>query len=74
MIFYPNSPRYQRGVFLASIYMCVIASTTVSMSDYGRQEHVLTGWQKFVNRNIDNYFGIDEKYLKEQLEKRKSIK
>ena len=74
MIFYPGSPRYQRGVFLASIYMCVIASTAVSMSDYGRQEHVLSGWQRFVNRNIDTYFGINEKYLEEQLEKRRAAK
>lgn len=71
MVFHPNSPRYQRGVFLASIYMCAIAGVSISMGDFGKQEHILTPWQKFVTRQVDSYFGVTETQIQEMHQKRK---
>lgn len=73
MVFHPNSPRYQRGIILSSIYMTAIAGFGVSMGDFGKQEHILTPWQKFLTRQIDSYFGITEAQIEERIQQRKLL-
>lgn len=57
-MFNPGNPRYRRGVFLFSIYAGTITGFIVSLADFGTQEHILSGYQNFVHRTIDNYFDI----------------
>lgn len=69
--FNPANPQYQRGIFLASIYACAFAGLIVSVGDFGKQEHALSFWQRFVTRNVDDFFCITQEDIKRISEEKK---
>jgi len=73
-MFNPGSPSYKKKVFLASIYLCVFVGFTTSMSDFGKQEHVLTGYQRYIIRTLDRYYKVTDAELDALKEKKKMEK
>lgn len=59
-MFNPISQSYNKKVFLTSVYLCVFVGFTTSMSDFGKQDHVLTSYQKYMIRTIDRYYKITD--------------
>ncbi len=62
--FNPGSPRFRRGVILLSAYACSFAGAHVVMADFGKQEHVFSGVQRFLIPRIDQLFGVTESEIK----------
>mmetsp|Transcript_7978 Transcript_7978/g.13245 ORF Transcript_7978/g.13245 Transcript_7978/m.13245 type:complete len:97 (+) Transcript_7978:228-518(+) len=61
--FNPGSPKFRRGVFLASVYSCVFVAAHLIMADYGTQEHIFTPIQGYVNRKVDALYGVTHEEL-----------
>ena len=70
-MFNPGSQSYKKKVFLASVYLCVFVGFTTSMSDFGKQEHVLTGYQNYIIRTLDRYYKVTDVELETLKEKKK---
>ena len=58
--FNPGSPRFRRGVIVLSAWACSFVGAHVVMADFGKQEHVFSGLQRFVKPRIDNLFGVTD--------------
>jgi hypothetical protein len=56
--FNPGSPKFRRGVFLASVYACSFMAMHVVMADFGSQDHVFTPIQTYVNKRGDGFFKV----------------
>jgi hypothetical protein len=70
-MFNPGNPQYRRGVFLASVYCTTLSGIIVSMCDFGKQEHVLSPFQRLVTKEIDKLFDITEQDIINISEKNK---
>lgn len=62
-IFRPGDPRYTRKVKVISIYACTIVGIQTVMADHGRQEHVFTPLQSFINKKGDTFYKITDEEL-----------
>ena len=63
MWFYPDNPRFQRGVMLFTVAACTFVGAHVVMSDFGTQKHVFTSVQAWVVPRVDEYFGLTPQEL-----------
>lgn len=64
MVFYPLSSRWLRGVNVVTF----TSSTTLLLyvliaCDFGRHEHVFSGFRRYIVPKIDAYFDVDEKII-----------
>jgi len=62
-VFNPGDARYRRIVILTSIYASSVVAAHTIMIDFGKQEHIFSGIQRYINKKIDNYYGITEEDL-----------
>lgn len=64
--FNPGDARYRRIVTLTSIYASAAVAVHTIMIDFGKQEHIFTGIQRYITKKVDNYYEItEEEILKE---------
>ena len=62
--FNPGSPRFRRGAKLVSAFACMIVGSHVVLSDFGKQDHVFSHFQRATLPEIDKVFGITEEEIK----------
>lgn len=62
-VFRPGDPRYTRKVKVISVYACAIVGIQTIMADHGKQEHVFTPVQSFINKKGDKFFKITDEEL-----------
>lgn len=61
--FNPESPKYRRGVFVSSVYLCTIVAWSMLTSDWGTQDHVFTPIQAYINKKGDKFFNVTQEEL-----------
>lgn len=64
-IFNPGSPQYRRSVVVASVVSCTVVTGHTLLMDFGKQEHIFTSVQQYMNKKLDNYFQITDKEIQD---------
>ena len=52
---------------MVSFFMCSVATVALVLSDWGKQEHVLSPVQRFMIKHIDTFFKVSEDDIHKQI-------
>jgi hypothetical protein len=63
--FNPGNPQYRRSVVVASVVSCSVVAGHTLLMDFGKQEHIFTPVQQYLNKKLDAYFQITDKDIQD---------
>ncbi len=64
-MFFPESPKFRRGVQLIALSLCAMAAFDIILfEDFGGQRHVFTGLRNYLYPRIDAMYGMKAEELK----------
>lgn len=67
-----STTRLSKGVAVVAVYLCATATVSITLSDWGTQDHILTPAQRILIRGFDRTFGVSDMDIKARIELEKS--